>query len=241
MNLLDKIWGTLALCAAAATTAPAAGAGASHEMNLSTALRECSFIAEEGDGYVNVCWAPAELWMYGFSRGGELPTEIVDRVYESLRRYLIFTVTAVSFEKPREIEFASREEIGGLVRLRDRYGTVYEPVALGKKDLLVRFFTAAWEKILAPQYGPAGNALIFFFFPAEDAQGRTIANPTEEGTFALLVGEHEFIWELPLSSFLRPKTCPACGRELSGAYNFCPYDGTELVGQIVEILPEVEK
>jgi hypothetical protein len=239
--LLSKKGRTLALCAAVATTASAAGAGAPYEMDMGAALRECSFLAEEENGYVNVCWAPAELWAHTVSREEGLPGEFADLFSKSLGHYIIITVTAVSVEKPGKVEFASREELSATVRLRDRYGAVYEPVAPGEENTLVRFFARAWEKAIAPQFGPLGGGMNFFFFPAEDAQGRRIASPTAEGTFAVLVGEHEFVWELPLSSFLRPKTCPACGRELSGAYNFCPYDGTELVGQIVEILPEVEK
>jgi hypothetical protein len=43
------------------------------------------------------------------------------------------------------------------------------------------------------------------------------------------MGEKEFHWRLPLGSLLPPKICPKCGETFSGAYKFCPWDGSTLV------------
>ena len=50
----------------------------------------------------------------------------------------------------------------------------------------------------------------------------------KEGFFLVELGENEFRWRLPLSSLLPLTICPTCGEELSGAYKFCPWDGTKL-------------
>jgi len=61
--------------------------------------------------------------------------------------------------------------------------------------------------------------------------GRRIADAKEEGSFAVLIGEKKYRWKLPLGSLLPPKTCAECGEELSGAFKFCPYEGTKLPGK----------
>jgi hypothetical protein len=228
----------LVVSAILTASVPAAPAAAAYEINWGDAITECSFLAQDEGGYVQVSWIPVELWEYSLSREGPLTEEMADLFVKPFRNYVLITVTAMRVGKPGVVEFAAREEIRKTVRLRDRYGKVYEPVKLGTDDPALALFAEIWEKVFAPQFGPVGGATNLFYFPAEDEQGECIASPTKEGKFAVLVGEHEFTWELPLSAFLRPKTCPACGREMSGTYNFCPYDGTELEGQEVTNPPE---
>lgn len=241
MGLRRTLLGVLVSCSVTVAVVWAAGGDGKRKIDMGAAIRECSFMAEEESGYVQVSWVPVELWEYSLSREGPLPEEALDLFVKPFRDYVIITVTAVRVEKAVQVEFASREEIGRTIRLRDRYGKAYEPVEVGKDDPAVALFAAMWEKVFAPQFGRVGGAMNLFFFPAEDEQGRCIASPAKEGEFALIVGEHEFVWELPLPSFLSPKICPTCGRELSGTYGFCPYDGTELEGQEVENLSEVSK
>jgi hypothetical protein len=58
--------------------------------------------------------------------------------------------------------------------------------------------------------------------------GRNISDATKEGVYYIEVGEKEFRWKLPLGSLLPPKICPVCKEKLSGAYKYCPWDGTKL-------------
>jgi len=76
--------------------------------------------------------------------------------------------------------------------------------------------------------GPTGQNTHFFLFPAKNEKGQKIAEAKKEGTFSVELNEREFSWRLPLSSLLPPKICPTCGEKLSGAYKFCPWDGSKL-------------
>jgi len=84
------------------------------------------------------------------------------------------------------------------------------------------------KPVIANTLGPLGQNMHFLLFPAKDKNGQNIAEAKKEGAFSVKLGEREFKWRLPLGSLLPPKICPKCGEKLSGAYNYCPYDGTPL-------------
>jgi len=95
------------------------------------------------------------------------------------------------------------------------------------------------ETVYGYYFGAGGESTHFYLFRARDEAGREIANARGEGRFSVVVGEMEFAWELPVAAFLPRKVCPDCGRKLSGAFDFCPYDGAELGRQEAETLREV--
>jgi hypothetical protein len=61
--------------------------------------------------------------------------------------------------------------------------------------------------------------------------GRRIADAKKEGSFSVLIGEKKYRWKLPLRPRRQGRACIECGEELSGAFKFCPYDGTKLPQQ----------
>jgi len=84
------------------------------------------------------------------------------------------------------------------------------------------------KPVIVNTLGPLGQNMHFFLFPAKNKSGRNIADAKKGGVFSVRLGEREFKWRLPLGSLLPPKICPRCGEKLSGAYKYCPYDGTPL-------------
>jgi hypothetical protein len=84
------------------------------------------------------------------------------------------------------------------------------------------------EPTFVNMLGPTGQNMHFFLFPAKNEKGQKIAEAKKKGSFSVELGEREFIWRLPLGSLLPPKICPTCEEKLSGAYKFCPWDGTKL-------------
>lgn len=84
------------------------------------------------------------------------------------------------------------------------------------------------KPLFANMLGPMGQNMVFFLFPSNNKEGQKIADSKKEGSFSVEMGEREFRWRLPLGSLLPPKICPTCGEKLSGAYKFCPWDGTKL-------------
>lgn len=73
-----------------------------------------------------------------------------------------------------------------------------------------------------------GQNLLVFLFPAVGKDNQKIADAKKAGSFAVNIGKLEYKWRLPLGSVVPPKICPKCGEKLSGAYTYCPYDGTKL-------------
>jgi hypothetical protein len=217
----------------AATGVPDAG--------FESIMKECTKIGQTERGLTNVTWYAPEVMVSGLAQQEMLTPKGVAEVKEAFRPYLLITVSQVGLKSGVELEYASAEEIRKIVRVRDRYGVVYEPIPPGEGGPFAEVYSAMWEKALKPQYGPAGEGTHLFIFNAYDDEGRMIADALEQGYFTVLVGDLEFTWELPLRSLLPPKPCPACGRELSGAFNYCPYDGTELGTQKVITPAEVSE
>jgi hypothetical protein len=128
------------------------------------------------------------------------------------------------------MSFKSEAEVRARVKLRDRDGETYAPIAPDKLSPGLSSLLSIMKPMLASALGPLGRNMHFLVFPAEDKQGRPIADAKKEGSFSVLVCEKKYRWKLPLGSLLPPKTCAECSEELSGAFKFCPYDGTKLSG-----------
>lgn len=86
------------------------------------------------------------------------------------------------------------------------------------------------KPLLVGAVGPLGENINFFVFSGSKKDGERICDPLKEGACEVDVGERVFKWRLPLGSLLAKQRCPVCGETLSGAYKFCPYDGTKLAG-----------
>jgi hypothetical protein len=217
----------------------AAVACAAEEINLGDVFGECSSMKEEERGYVQVNWIPTKVYEYCLSRRESAHDAVAASLFGSLRSYVMVTVSAVRVGKDGKAKFASRETINKrTVRLRDGSGATYEPLPPGAGGPAVELFVTYWEEFVSPQFGEVSEAMVFYVFPGKDPEGRLIADPEADGSFTVFVGEHEFVWELPLASLLEPKYCPECGRELSGVYNYCPFDGAVL-GPREFVVPEL--
>ena len=142
--------------------------------------------------------------------------------------YILVAVVETKVEGVGNITYTAETALASEVRLRDANGAVYAPLDQNQINSLTQFILAFLKPALAKMGGGFWENMHFLVFPALDQNGRGIADATKDGMFSVEVGEKEFRWTLPLGSLLPPKTCPACKKQLNGAYKYCPYDGTKL-------------
>ena len=176
-----------------------------------------------------VWWIPQEYWQLSFSQNPTITPEQSEKVLSVFRPYTIIAVVDGKTGQAAGITYKSEADIRSNIKLKDKAGNVY--LALGDEQINVetKSFLAAMKPVLSNVLGPMGQNMYFFVFPAQDSAGADIASAAKEGSFSVELSEGRvFSWDLPLSSLLAQKTCPACGRKLNGSYKYCPWDGTKL-------------
>jgi hypothetical protein len=112
----------------------------------------------------------------------------------------------------------------------DASGKSYEPLSNDELPPLLQSILAGMKPGMVAAAGPAGKNMAILVFSNRDTAGKPIADAKSSGTFSVVAAGKAFRWRTPLGALLPPKACPKCGESLSGAYKFCPYDGTPLPG-----------
>ena len=144
-------------------------------------------------------------------------------IVETLDHYTIVCAVDGKVGPFAGFTYKSYQQMRGNIRIRDAKGTWYSPIPEDKIDPDTKNFFNMMRPILAAAIGPMGQNMHFFAFPAKSNTGLSIADPREQGVFAVQLGENTFRWRLPLGSLLPPKICPTitCKEKCSGAWNFC--------------------
>jgi hypothetical protein len=95
----------------------------------------------------------------------------------------------------------------------------------------VTVLLAAMQPQLAAMMGQLGASFRPFVFPAQDAEGRAIADPLASGRFSVELDDTTLVWDLPLAALVAPRVCPIDSAQWSGTYRFCPVHGVPLVNR----------
>jgi hypothetical protein len=168
-----------------------------------------------------------------------LPTEFVEAVHReqgidlgqlrsALDRYTILWVIDGKGDPLGDIDYQTREQLESSVKIVDSKGR--RVAALSRDDVTpwAQSFAGGFEPAMRSMIGKMGQKSVLLFFPAEDADGNRIATATSPGSFSVEIGDHAFRYRTPLQTLVPPKVCPKCHEPLSGAFEFCPYDGERL-------------
>jgi hypothetical protein len=182
------------------------------------------------DGELNILfWLPEEFWRMSAASNPNASPSQVDMIIKVVHPY---TIVGVSSGKtaPFAVIYRTEAEVRNLVRLKDSKGNIYSPLPEDKLDPSVPGLFAFFKPAMARVAGSGAQNIYFYAFPGSTKDGTRICDPTREGFCEIEVGTRQFKWRLPLGSVLPKQKCPTCGEMLSGAYKFCPYDGTKLPG-----------
>jgi len=175
-----------------------------------------------------VWWVPNEYWEVSFRDAPDMTPEFAKKFVAAVDSYTIIAAIDGRIGTLGSIKYKSEAEIRSSISVVDGGGQTYYPIAASAIDGDAKNLVDAMKPILANAMGPMGQNMNFYLFSGKDKQGGRLFDPRKEGGFTVKMGEREFKWRLPLGSLLPAKTCPKCGETLSGAYKFCPWDGSAL-------------
>ncbi|MEW6200611.1 MAG: zinc ribbon domain-containing protein [bacterium] len=206
----------------------AIGTAANKNISLEELIKETQKMSPKPNEMTMVWWIPEEFWQITFSQG-EISEEDVKELLAVVSPYTIFVVVEGKIGVIGNVTYSSEDEILNKLKVIDTRGVSRVPLIGDETETAdIKTFMSILKPIIANMLGPLGENMHFFLFPSSDEDGKKIYDPMKEGTFTILLGEEEFKWRLPLGSLLSPKVCPKCGEKLSGAYKYCPWDGTKL-------------
>ena len=216
----------MGLCLSAAQQVPPAS---DHKVDMADLIKDVQMSASGQDGILTIVWMPGEFWEAALGKSSKLSPEFVNEFITALNFYNIIAVTDGKLGALGGIDYRSEAEIRSSISVVGAGGQSYLPIAVSDMDAGAKNILDIMKPIMANMLGRMGENMNFFLFPGKDKQGERLFYPKKEGRFTVKMGEKEFHWRLPLGSLLSSKICPKCGETFSGAYKFCPWDGSALV------------
>jgi hypothetical protein len=172
-------------------------------------------------------WMPTEFWVIALEEGGSFTPAQVDEVKRTLSPYTMFLVVDGTIGPLGGATFRKPEDVWKSTVLTDTAGRKWSPIPENQLPADLRTLMGAMGPMLKSMLGAMGENLVFAVF-ADKPAGKTLLDATGDGSFSLQVGTTTHNWRLPIGALLPQRSCSACNETLSGAYKFCPYDGTAL-------------
>jgi hypothetical protein len=217
----------MALVALALSRPPASFAG-DVALDVQSIMHDTQQIKYESHRMVIAWWIPEEYWRASLAVNGSLTQAQIAHFLKLVKPYTLVILIKSKYDTSGNFTFEDEDAMRTSVSLIDANRVHYAPIDTAEVSAEVEKVISVMKPILAKALGPMGKNLGFFVFPAKGKDGNVIADAHQEGVFSVATGDDQFRWRLPLGSVLPPKTCPKCTEVLSGAYKFCPYDGTPL-------------
>ncbi len=199
-----------------------------NKANLNELIQEIQKRSEAAGDMTIVWWMPEDYWRASLAQSPTATPEQMQKILDTLRPYTLFAVIDGKVGTYGGVVYKPEAETRASIKLKDSYGNGYLPLGESEINADAKSFLLAMKPALVSVLGPMGQNMYFFVFPAKDKEGRNIADAKKEGSFVVQLGDREFKWSLPLPALLLAKICPTCKEKLSGAYKFCPWDGTKL-------------
>lgn len=203
-------------------------AGQENKLDLQALVRDTQKMVHEEHQLTLVWWIPDEFWRATLSANPDMSASGIERVVKTVHAYTLVAVMKGTLGSFGAMTYEREQTIRSELAILDSSGKQYKPLDEADVGPDLQNLLTMMKPILGNMMGPMGKNIDFYTFPANTSDGKPFANPKKDGNFTVQLGEQKFQWRLPLGSLLPPKICPQCGEKLSGAYKFCPFDGTAL-------------
>jgi len=200
------------------------------KIDVTSLVRETQKVSNEPGEMNFVWWLPEEYWKASMAANPNSSPAQVETLIKVVHPYFLVGVGSGKVGPFAAITFRTDTDIRGVIQLKDTDGTIYKPLPDDKLDPSVPALLALMKPILSRAVGSLGENIHFYVFPGSKKDGARVCDPAKEGACEVSLGERSFKWKLPLGSLLPVQKCPTCGETLSGAYKYCPFDGTKLGG-----------
>jgi hypothetical protein len=176
-----------------------------------------------------VWWFPNQFWQASMTQNPTVTKAQVDQLIETIRPYMMIAVVDGRIGPFGGVTFKSEEVIRTSITLKDATGWSYTPLSESAVDPDTKNLLQIFKPLIVNMLGSMGQNMHFILFQSKSKDGRSIADPTREGMFHIVVAEKEFTYRLPLGSVLPPKYDPKTGERFPGNYNYNPFTGSNLV------------
>jgi hypothetical protein len=200
------------------------------KLDVMEIARDTQRLSTEGGELNVIWWLPEEFWTTSIAANANVKPAQIQMFTKFVHPYFIVGVVSgkiVTFGPPT---YRTEAEIRSLIKVKDSDGTIYPPLATDKVAASVPALEALMRPGMTKMLGPLGENMNFYVFPGSRKDGTRVCDAGTRGVCEVDLGERVFKWKLPLESVLPKQKCPVCGEVLSGAYKYCPYDGTNLAG-----------
>jgi hypothetical protein len=196
--------------------------------DLTPLIHESQKMLQTNNEMTLVWWIPDEFWRASLMQNPETTPAKINEVMEVFRPYVIVAVVKSKFGPFGGTTYSSESAIRDNISILGKDGARHVPLAEERISEDTRNFLKMMKPMFAGMLGPMGQNFHMFVFPAKDRKGNRLASAKDEGVLNVDVTGTTFRWRLPLSAVLQSKTCSKCNDSLSGAFKFCPFDGTPL-------------
>jgi hypothetical protein len=198
------------------------------DVDVNELIRDTQLTSQAANEILLIWWLPTEFWAASMKTNPTVTPAQIDEVRQVVQDYVLVAIADGKMGPFGGVAFRREEDFRAKLTIVDAAGNKYPPLSPEqlKPDLIN--LLGAMGPVLTNMIGQLGANMHFYVFPANDADGKPIADAIGTGHFTVSYGEKSFRFRLPLGSLLAKKTCPKCSERLNGAYQFCPYDGTTL-------------
>lgn len=205
-----------------------ASAAQENKVDVAALVRDTQKSVHEQGKMTLVWWIPEDFWSATLASNPDMTPAGIQRLLKTVHPYTLVAVVKGTFGGFGGMTYESEQDIRSELTIFDSSGKQYKPINDADLGPDLQNLLVMLKPVLGKMMGALGRNFDFYAFPANGSDGKPIANPKKDGSFKAQLGEQNFKWRLPLGSLLPPKVCPQCGEKLSGAYKYCPYDGTTL-------------
>lgn len=197
-------------------------------INLPMLENEISKTSYSSTGHTKVKWLPEEYWDVALDIDPAIKMLVGDQMLSTIRPYNIFIISRSKIGSNRIPRYDTRTALQHNIKLIDNNGNSYSPYPAKKISPPMQLLLFDLRQSFAEDFEIDKEFLHFFIFPAYDAKEKRITDPTDKGSFSLLVDVQEFEWQLPISELIPKKKCPVDDKMLNGTWKYCPWHGVEL-------------
>lgn len=170
-----------------------------------------------------VWWIPTKYWEAATKGDPSVTPEAINQIMDVLDEYTLFAALNVNVTP-----FGTFIKDTFSITLEVANKKVYTSIAKDSIKSDTKRILDVLKPLLSNSIGALGESFEFHVFPRNDSSNQKIANPFEKGTFTVLVNSTEFVWELPLSTFVPELICPKDSVLMNGKWKYCPWHGVEL-------------
>jgi hypothetical protein len=208
-----------------------AAAAQEQKIDVNGIVRDTQQVSNEGGEFNIAWWLPDEFWKASLAAkpGATTPAQ-QETLIKVVHPYFIIGIISGKSGAFGAMTYRTEADVRAMVQLKDSEGNIYKPLADDKVDGSVPALLGLMKPGMARMMGPMGENINFYIFEGTNKDGARKYDPLKDGAVEMDLGDRVFKWRLPLDSVVPKQKCPTCGETLSGAYKFCPYDGTKLAG-----------